>query len=343
MQMSRNSLFNLCTLIVASISVNASAITSSELIDYYELSTKLLSHASYEVQSIIAIEGAQENIEPKKIERNSKIFRDGQRISDTCKDDIILNDGRKKSEIHTCILDKKAVVFDEGGKTGVFVDSNLAAWRQLAFAGLGGGVITEGYIFGDEDAKIFTILRESVLQTRSEMENIDGHQVYVLDGKSKRGKITVWLDPNANYHPRRIEIHKSNDDLLNGRPIASMTSEGNITKNRQLKEYTVIVDTVKIEKIGDVNLFTGANVTEVRIYVDGNKITATYPFQIKNINLAPDFLSTKAFDINLPDGTPVNDNDFPGGRFEVRQGKIVSVGTPFEEIDKTIDKFKQQQ
>jgi len=328
--MSRNTLFNWCVLIVISISAAASAITSSELVNNYEASTKLLTNASYEVQSTLAIEGVQDNPE-LRVERNSKIFRDGQRISDICRDDIILKDGSRKSEKHTCIIDKKVVVFDEGGKTGVFVDANLAAWRQYSLAGLGGGVVTEGYIPGDDDTKLFMILRESELHVRNEMENIDGHQVYVLDGRSKRGKFTVWLDPNAHYHPRRIEIHKSGEDLLNGRPVASMVSEGNIVKNKQLKEYTLIVDAVKIEKIGDVNIVTAANITEVRTYVDGHKITATYPFQIKNINLAPDFLSTKAFDVNLPDGTPVNDNDFPGTHLEVRQGKIVSAGTLIDE------------
>ena len=344
--MLRNNLSYWIILIVANITVDSFAVTTSEMLNYYEASTKLLSRSSYEVQSTIAIEGIQDNIETN-VKRSTKVFRDGHRISVTGKDDVMLNNGQRTSQIFTCILDSKAIVIQSTEQKSIpdlaFVDSNLSAWRQYSLAGLGGGVITEGFIFGDDDSRLFTILRENELQIRSNMENIDGYKVYVLDSTGKRGKFTVWLDPNANYLPRRIESHKSSSDLLNGRLVSSITSEGNIIQNKQLKEYNVIVDAVKIDKIGDVNLITAANVTEVRTYVDGYKITATYPFQIQNINLEPDFLSTKAFDVNLPDGTPIRNNDFPGGRFEVHQGKIVSAGTAFEEIDKQIDQLKQSQ
>jgi hypothetical protein len=332
-------LFNLSILIVICICSSALAINSLYLVDNYEKSTQILWHSYFEVHSILSMEG-QDNPGPNTFERSSKIFRDGPRISVASQDDALMNDGQRFSENRTCILDKKAIIIASEKQGGVFVDSNIIAWRQFAFAGLGGGVITEGSVFGDDDAKLFTILRESNLQMKSEMANIDGHQVYVLEGKSKRGKITVWLDPNANYHPRRIEILKSDDDLLNGRPV-KLAKEDNLIKNKQLKEYSMTVDEVKISKIGDVNIMTGANITEVRTYADGYKITARYPFQILNINLKPDFLSTKAFDVNLPDGTPVNNNDFPGDKYEVRQGKIVSAGTSFEQIDKTIDQKKK--
>ncbi|GEM_PF-6183314 len=317
-------LFNLNILILLCICGNVFAINSSGLVDNYEKSTKILWHSSFEVHSIISMEG-QDNPGFQAFERTAKIYRDGPRISVISQDDALMKGGQRFSEKRTCILDDKAIIIASEQQGGAFFDSNLAKWKQFAFAGFGGAIITEGSVVGDDDAKLFTILRESNLQMRNEMENIDGHQVYVLEGKGKRGKIRIWLDPNANFLPRRLEIFKTDEDLLNGRPV-KLAKEDNIIKNKQLKEYSLKVDEVKIQKVDDMNIMTDANITEIRTYADNYKITAHYPFHILKINLKPDFASVKAFDINLPDGTPITNNNFPGSKFEVRQGKIVSAG-----------------
>jgi hypothetical protein len=42
-----------------------------------------------------------------------------------------------------------------------------------------------------------------------------------------------------------------------------------------------------------------------------------------DVQLAPDFAALGAFAVNLPDGTPIQDEDYPGVRYETRGGRIV--------------------
>jgi len=99
---------------------------------------------------------------------------------------------------------------------------------------------------------------------------------------------------------------------------------------------------VKIEDVNGVFMITGGKMTYTELFDDGHKASLVCVFRFFDIDLNPNFDVLKPFDLKVPDGTPVNDADFPGGSFEVRQGKIVSGGKSFEEIDRAIDGMKEQ-
>jgi len=323
---------------------------ANEIIEMYEKSLSVLDKSAYDIETKMVIEGLQNPESPEVIIRKSFVCRDADRWSTVIEDQYVFENAQKPSEIHhiTVILDKHSIIYSsEGDKpvSTVIVDSNLELGRVKTRAALGGGIIAEGYILGDDGVRLPDILRSSLtLEVGNDRPEIDGHVTYVLESQGKNGKIKLWLDPNSGFHPRRIEVKKSGKDLLNGLPVSSTRSWANIVPNKQLERYSVVIDSFKIEDINDVFVMTGANTIETKTYTDGYKVRVSYDFIRSKINLNPDFDALRAFEIKVPDGTRVYVTEYPGIRYVCQNGQIVpNVDKPsFEEIDKMIKELKKE-
>ena len=339
-----------CTVFAFTFCANANEPNANELIAMYERSLSVLDKSTYEIETQMAIEGIQDYEGPKSIIRKSIVYRDGDRWAVIAEDQFIFEDSQRPTEIfyYNQIIDKRSITYRSDGNKpvrAVYVDSDLKTGKAKARAAWGGGIISEGYILGNDPLWLPDILRSSLtLEVRNEKPEIDGYPTYVLESRGENGKIILWLDPNSGFHPRRIEEQKSGEDLLNGQPVSSIRSEGNIVSNKQLEKYSLVIDSVKIEQIDAVFVMTGANITETRTYSDGHEIRASYDFKRSKVDLNPDFNALKAFKIKVPDGTPVYDQDFPAGRFRILGNKMVPAEDPtFEEIDKMVDEIKKQE
>ncbi len=349
-------LTSFCTVLVLTFCANADDPNANELIEMYEKSLSVSDKSAYEVETKMVIEEWKQNPNsPELLIRKAAVYRDADRRATVIEDQYVFKNAQKPVEIfhHAQILGKRHVFYlSEGNEPvdTVYVDSDLETGRAKARAALLGGVIAEGYVWGDGGVRLPDILRSSLtLEVRNDRPEIDGHLTYVLESQGQSGKIKLWLDPKCGFHPRRIEVHKSGKDLLNGRPVSSTRSRVNIVANKQLEKYSVVIDSFKIGEINGVLVMTGANTTETRTYSDGYEVRTIYDFKCSKIDLNPDFNALKPFEIKCPDGTPVSDQDFPVGRFMVLGGKIVPAEDPtFEEIDKRrkckiVEELKKEQ
>jgi hypothetical protein len=215
----------------------------------------------------------------------------------------------------------------------------------------------EGHTDG-ELKPLSAILREesSELRMRASMEVANGFATYVLEVSTPYGRYTLWLDPTCAYCPRRISVQRGAADLFDGRPISSFRSSsrpavaGPTTRPfdpaASYKEIDFVMDVLKVENI--TGTYVPAEVTTLRTitYSDGSVMRFHSLCKRPFMDLAPDFNSIPdAFILDVPDGTPVRDLDFPAARFEWRGGKVVTVVDPqyLEAIDDAAAAIKNRQ
>jgi hypothetical protein len=334
-----------CILLIFSLCAKAGQPSTDELISEYEKSLSALARAAYEIETVMVVETPQPTQNPACTVRKTSVCRDGNRW------DVVVEDRSTSTSgeliISRCgkILDERSIHYESDSNEPpetVYVSSDLSEIDKVKVrACLGGGMITEGYLFAERLPDVFR--NSSSLNVRNEKQDIDGYPTYVLESQSEYGDVTLWLDPNSGFHPRRIELHKSGDDILDGQPLASSHPNNKIFPPEPLQEYSIVVESVKIDQIGGTFVITGADVTESWIFSNGQVVRITYDLKLSKIDMNPDFNTLKAFvEIKVPDGTPAYDQDFPGINFVVVDGKIVPADDPtFDQIDKIVDELKQ--
>ncbi|UCE07318.1 MAG: hypothetical protein JSW07_04605 [bacterium] len=202
--------------------------------------------------------------------------------------------------------------------------------RARTYGSLGDIRILDGYLRGDEDVSLSGILQNAAsLQLRDSMDVVDGHKVYVVEADTLYGKYVVWLDPMYGYMPRRITIHKTGNDLHNGKPLNSpppkLITQRPYYPHEPLQEYSVIVDSIEIEKTENRFLLTACHVTRTRTYNSGKIVIFDSHIKRTNTDLNPDFEKLGAFIMDAPDGTRVFHTEFMDIPFEWRGGKVVTV------------------
>jgi len=173
----------------------------------------------------------------------------------------------------------------------------------------------------------------ATLRLRDGQENVNGVSCYVLEAMTDYGKVTAWLAPEKGYSALKwsIDKRKDRDDLLNESPI-SQTS------------WLAVFAAVELQKVGDVFVTTAGTLTHTINFADGRTIVFRHKYKVSEVELTPDFGALGAFVFNLPDGTPVNVEEYPGIRYIWKNGQIVPADDPtFEEIDKTVEELKKEQ
>lgn len=186
-----------------------------------------------------------------------------------------------------------------------------------------------GRIFGNNHKSVAELLSDSTnLYLRKGQENINGVSCYVLEAKTKHGKVTAWVAPEKGYSTLKWMIHKTNSDLFDDRPISS-------------NSWLAVFDSVEIRQTNDVFTTTGGILTLTINFPDGRKVSWN-KYKVSGIQLNPDFEALGAFKIDLPNGTPVSIDDYPGIRYVWQNGEIVAADDPtFDEIDKIVEELKQ--
>jgi hypothetical protein len=189
-----------------------------------------------------------------------------------------------------------------------------------------------GKMFGNSHKGIAELLGEAAgLYLRDEQENISGVSCYVLEATTKHGKVTAWVAPEKGHNALKWSIHKTSGDLFNKRPIYS-------------DSCLAVFDSVEVQKVNDVFVTTGGCLTYTVNFADGRTNVSHHKYKVSEVDLNPDFEALGAFAFNLPDGTRVSVEEYPGVRYIWQSGKIVpDVDAPtFEEIDKMVDEIKKE-
>ena len=157
---------------------------------------------------------------------------------------------------------------------------------------------------------------------------------YVLSGSTKYGTVTAWIASQKSYNAVKWTVKKGPNDFYNEYRI----------KDKTLGDVNRIFEAVDFEKIGDTFVVSKGRITATNTDAKGED-TLIYEYDVSEIELNPDFQALDSFKLRIPDGTPVVITEHPGMRYVWKEGKAVPDvnGATFDEIDKTIDRLKQQQ
>jgi len=190
------------------------------------------------------------------------------------------------------------------------------------------GRALDGYIPGDQGKSILEILDEesSVLQLRSSMEEIDGHDTYVLESDTKYGHYNLWVDPNCGFNARRIVVRRNGDDLFRGKPVCSPRPP--LPPNAKpaypyipYKEVLYVLDSIVIKQYDDSFVHVSAVGNTTYVYENDEVVYHKQEYQRADIDLNPDFEKiADAFTLLVPDGATLRDID-SNKRFTWQQGK----------------------
>lgn len=174
-----------------------------------------------------------------------------------------------------------------------------------------------GKMYGSNYKSVADLLGESTdLHILDKKEKINGVACFVLEGKSKYGKVTAWIAPEKGYNAMKWVIQKDPHHLFNDATISKRTESWQVSFNvKEFHEVIVEDNTVFAPKL--------AYFTFTINFRDGTKNIDHFEYKTSDINLKPDFEALGAFKMDFPDGIKVFNEDLPGVRFKWENGKPV--------------------
>lgn len=182
-----------------------------------------------------------------------------------------------------------------------------------------------GRFHGNGRLPLPDILRQCALSARKQQMN--GQPVWVLEATGKWGSFALWLDPEADYLPRRLEQRKKGADWIEeGMPVSSVSGwKTSYYPEGRLTEDSVILEGVRIERLDTTHMLTGFTMRRSTRFDNGQTVTIATRAHIQNVRLNPDFAKENPFTITtpVPNGTRVRVLDQPNIEFEWRDGKVV--------------------
>jgi hypothetical protein len=200
--------------------------------------------------------------------------------------------------------------------------TNLTAYgRQLASR------IFYGYFPYDDNQYFLNLVRDGRSNNQQSEAVIDGHRTYVLESRNRYGLHTLWLDPNADFAPRRIRLEKRGTDLFNGEQIGLMKiSKVDFEQRPRLPMRGLVwqVDIRLDDGRKSASLVSGFTMNETRFYEGGatfdTKDEFTITYQTRDAKVA-DLRPT----LEVPEGTVVQLTKAPAVVAEWRNGEVVKV------------------
>ena len=181
-----------------------------------------------------------------------------------------------------------------------------------------------GKMYGSNYKSVADLLGESTdLHILDKKEKINGVACFVLEGKSKYGKVTAWVAPEKGYNAMKWVIQKDPHHLFDGAAISK--------KWPRIEGWQAIFDVKELhEVIGEDNTVFAPKLAYFTFTInfrDGTKNIDHFEYKTSDIKLKPDFEALGAFKMDFPDGIKVFNEDFPGGRFKWENGKPVRGST----------------
>ena len=187
--------------------------------------------------------------------------------------------------------------------------------KDQTLASAYGGNYLDGFLWGDKQS-IDVILKESSeISLRSEMENVNGIDCYVIDANSVYGKYTLWFDPEHGYNIAKAKSYKSGNDLYFDKPVnTKINIQGGVRMANKPAGETIDVlfslEISKFQKVGDIWVPIES---ETQITTKYDDRTTIYSKHLKrtHVDLKPDFDAVNAFKPDIAEGTRIHDIDDP--------------------------------
>lgn len=317
------------------------SINLEEIIQKFRESSSWAESVSMNIQSETLIEGSN----PGHRRQKALYRRDSDRIDVIAQDCLLgktgklgedsqlaISDFPRESTIEDKILinDKcymRATKFPGGTAFGAHIQytnykKNLDEYLTHAYYGnflqgvifFGGGIINIADILSSD--------KEATIDT----EAIGDILCYVIKVNVPQGKVIAWIAPNQGYNLLKYIIQKSSGDIFNDK----------LLDDTGMEESTVIVDSIKLEKIGDIFIPVSGRYTHRIIFEGGDTKTSIVKINRSDIQIRPDFETMDAFKIDLPEGTPVKIQGVPGIIYKWQEGELIASVDKYaiEQIDK---------
>ena len=161
----------------------------------------------------------------------------------------------------------------------------------------------EGYAAGDYLP--FTDILRSVEKLESSEQVVNGFRCVLLKGSSQDyGSYQVWLDPAADYLPRKVLVDKTSDNYWGGvrlRDWAHLAPHGS-KGTAMLRSITYSVDQVRLEEVQGHWFPLTCRVERVNRYSDNNVERIVMECRRTRLELEPDFHTSGAFVPQLQQG-----------------------------------------
>lgn len=179
------------------------------------------------------------------------------------------------------------------------------------------GAALMGICGGDYDRIDLILGKAEKISLRDKTDKIEESDCFVIDAKTKRGKYTVWFDPQHGCNIAKIEVQGEKDDLVRDRESVKTG-------------MSFSLENVRFEKIGDVWVPMEADMQQTED--SGAKITKWHHKRTEMI-LNPDHDVVGSFLANdIPDGIKVI---FPG-RFD-KTAYVWQNGKPVTEAKSNVE------
>ena len=173
----------------------------------------------------------------------------------------------------------------------------------------------KGKIDGSNYQSIYELLKGAAdLKLHDQVTKIIGYDTYLIEADTKYGIVKAWISPDLDYNCLRWEIIKAQNQFYR---------DGTTTNDRFTKRTDVFI-AEKVKQIDGIYVVTQAKLDNK--VENGEKVlsNSTYHFNLKNIDLSPDYEALRAFEIQLPEGTVVRDEDNPEVRYQWIGGQLVT-------------------
>jgi len=165
-------------------------------------------------------------------------------------------------------------------------------------------------------------------------EVINGTLCYVIKAKVPQGRVTAWIAPDKGFNLLKYIIHKGSGDFFKEKPM----------DETRMEEWTVTVDSIEYEKIGDILVPVSGRYTQKILFKGGDTKSTSIRVKRSDIQLRPDFEALGVFKIKLPDGTAVEIEGAPGIIYKWQDGKLIANIDKYtiEQIDKMTEELRTE-
>lgn len=190
----------------------------------------------------------------------------------------------------------------------------------------------------DNDTPIWEVMLDSpAIDAATEPEVIDGVPTYRVTSRGTLGDHSVWLDPNAGYLPRRVEIRKTRDQLPQRPSRDAPGANGNSRQPPPERvEYVQRIDAIRIEPFDGIPVITAFNLEGHSRLSDGRAGATRVEFRITSVSVKPEEWAPDALELKtaIPEGTPVYALDSPGISYVWKDGAIIKdVTSPVAHVE----------
>jgi hypothetical protein len=199
------------------------------------------------------------------------------------------------------------------------------------FAAFHYGFALDGFFPATGGNRLNEILRASADLTLLGKEEIDTAICYAVAGTTPYGKAKLWLDPQCDFVLRRATLVRGANDLYEDDKPISAQPTFEMYEGQSLVGWSGEVTGVRAEIVQGRFLPTYGHFQIKEILSGGRDITHSVAYTRSTVDLSPDFRRTRCFDVDLPEGTPVNYVDDPdaGIGFVWRNNEVMIAGDDF--------------